>query len=219
MPRPGGTGRDRAGPVGAAAPGRAAVDPAGTTGTGAVAVALAARGREDSVARRSEATVLLDVLLVAAALSTALVSGLLLGFAVVAMPGLGTLDDRSFLRGFKAMDAMIQGRQPLFMLLWLGSVVSVVAAAAVGIGVLAGGPRAALVVSAALYLLGVQLPTVVVNIPLNDRVQAVDLDAATEEEVADLRRSFEPRWTRWNTARSAVGVVAAALLLVVVLVR
>lgn len=162
---------------------------------------------------------LLDVLLLAAALSTALVSGLLLGFAVVAMPGLATLDDRSFLRGFAAMDRVIQDRQPLFMLLWLGSIVAVVAATAVGVTTLDGADRVALVAASVLYLAGVQLPTVVVNIPLNDEVQAVDLDAASADEVAALRRRFEPRWTRWNAIRSVLGVTAAALLLVVALAR
>ena len=66
-------------------------------------------------------------MLVAAALC-ALVAGLLFTFAVVAMPGLAKLSDREFIRAFQVMDGVIQDRQPLFVVVWVGSVVALVAA-------------------------------------------------------------------------------------------
>jgi len=61
------------------------------------------------------------VVLVAAALC-GLVAGFLFGFAVVSMPGLENLSDREFIRAFQVMDRVIQDRQPLFMVVWVGSV-------------------------------------------------------------------------------------------------
>lgn len=155
-----------------------------------------------------------DIVVIVAALLCAMVTGLLFGFAVVAMPGIGTLPDRDFLRGFAAMDRVIQDRQPLFMVAWVGSVLAIAATALVGVVDLDGSERALAILAAAVYLLGVQLPTAAINIPLNNAVQALDLDALDDPALAVARRSFEARWNRWNAVRTALGTVATILLLV-----
>jgi uncharacterized membrane protein len=65
-----------------------------------------------------------EISLVLSALLCALVTGFVFAFASVVMPGIQTLDDRDFLRAFKAMDLVIQRNQPLFMLVWVGSVLA-----------------------------------------------------------------------------------------------
>lgn len=133
------------------------------------------------------------------------------------MPGINSLADREFVRVFQAMDGVIQNNQPLFMVAWVGSVLGLVATTAMGLFQLDGSALALLVVAAAVYLLGVQLPTAVINIPMNNRLQKVDVDTASEEELARERQAFEARWNKWNRIRTAFGVVAVALLLVVIL--
>ncbi len=159
----------------------------------------------------------LQIVAIAAALLCALVTGLLFGFVVVAMPGIGTLDDGAFLRGFQVMDRVIQDRQPLFMLTWIGSVVAVLATAALGIAELDGAELALALAAAAVYLLGVQLPTAAVNIPLNNAVQAIDPGAMDVASLRQARLAFEPRWNRWNAIRTAMGALATVLLLVLLL--
>lgn len=156
---------------------------------------------------------LFGLVLSIAALLCGLVSGLLLGFAIVAMPGLGTLGDRELLGGFRAMDKVIQDRQPVFMVVWLGSVLAVVGAVAIGWSQTTGGARALLLAGALIYLLGVQVPTATVNIPLNNRIQAIDPASMSSAELAEARGWFEARWNRWNAIRSFLGVGATALLL------
>lgn len=147
-----------------------------------------------------------------------LVAGLLFGFAVVAMPGLETLDDREFIRAFQVMDRVIQNNHPLFMLAWVGSVIAIVVTLVIGIVQLEdGGASSLIVAAAAVYLLGVQLPTALVNIPLNNRLQRVDVEGAEEESLARERAAFEDRWNRWNRIRTALAIVATALLLLVTL--
>ena len=48
------------------------------------------------------------------------------------------------------------------------------------------------------YLLGVQLPTAAINIPLNNKLQTMDIDAMDEAARREPRDEFEPRWSRWN---------------------
>lgn len=154
-----------------------------------------------------------DVLLTTATLLCSLVAGLLLAFAVVAMPGLGTLDDRDFLGAFRAMDRVIQDNNPVFMLVWAGSVVALVATAALGIAMAGGTVRILLLAAAATYLLGVQLPTITINVPLNNRLQALAVDTLDASEAATARAAFEARWNRSNLLRTVLSILVALLLL------
>lgn len=154
------------------------------------------------------------LLLGAATLTCALVTGLLGTFAVVVMPGLGGLDDRAYLRAFAVTDRVIQDNQPLFVVTWVGSVASLLAVTVAGIA--AGDMTVTLLLGAAtaFYLVGVQAPTMLVNVPLNNRLQAADLDAAPVQVVDDLRAAYEGPWTRWNRVRSVAGLIVVLLLLV-----
>lgn len=159
----------------------------------------------------------LNAVSLAAALLCGLVTGLLFGFVVVAMPGIGTLTDRDFLRSFAVMDRVIQNQQPLFMVVWIGSVLAVIATAVIALIDGDGSERTLAVASAAVYLLGVQVPTALINIPLNNALQALDLDSMDEPSLARARSEFEPRWNRWNAIRTGFGTVATVLLLVLLL--
>lgn len=160
----------------------------------------------------------MDVLpaaLIAATLLCSLVAGFLFAFAVVIMPGIGRLDDGGFIRSFQAMDGIIQANQPLFMVVWVGSVLFLIASAALGVAQLGGSARVILIVATLLYLVGVQLPTGAVNVPLNNALQTPDVDAMDDAARRQARAAFEPRWNRWNAIRTAVSIVVSALLLIV----
>lgn len=156
------------------------------------------------------------LVLMAAALLNALVAGFLFAFAGVVMPGIRTLEDRAFLRAFGAMDRVIQGNAPVFLLVWVGSVVSVVAAAALGFGRLDTAEWGMTVAATLTCLLGVQGPTGAVNVPLNNRLQALDLEALDDAALRAAREAFEPRWNRWNVIRTVMAMATSGLLLGVV---
>jgi uncharacterized membrane protein len=148
------------------------------------------------------------------ALFCSLVAGLVLTFAIVVMPGIKTLGDLDFLRSFKAMDRVIQNNHPIFMLVWIGSAVVLVASTVLGIWRLEGLDRILLIVACVIYIFGVQVPTVTINIPLNDQLQSLDLDAMPNSEVRATADNFESRWLRWNTIRTVVATLTTVLLLV-----
>lgn len=154
--------------------------------------------------------------LVLAAFLCSLVAGLLLAFAIVVMAGIRSLDDREFIRAFQVIDGVIQGNQPVFMIVWAGSVIALILAVALGFGHLDAMGRWLVVVSAAAYLLGVQLPTLAINIPLNNRLQSLDVDSMDERAHAAAREAFEGRWNHWNEIRTVVSCVVSLLLIVVV---
>ena len=159
----------------------------------------------------------MELIQVAVLLSTllcALVAGFVLGFAIVVMPGIRTLGDLDYLRSFKAMDGVIQNNQPVFMLVWLGSALALLASTLLGIWQLAGLDRALLIAACVIYIFGVQVPTVMFNIPLNNRLQSLDLDTVSEPELRAVTELFETRWLRWNSIRTIVATLTTVLLLV-----
>jgi uncharacterized membrane protein len=160
---------------------------------------------------------LFQALLMAATFLCSLVAGFLFAFAVVIMPGITSLDDSGFIRAFQVIDRVIQKNQPLFMFVWVGSALSLTAAAVIGFWALGGADRLILTVTALVYLLGVQLPTVAINIPLNNALQKVDPSTMSEATRKRARADFEPRWNRWNAVRTAGAILTSILLLILIL--
>ena len=74
------------------------------------------------------------LILVLATFLCSLVAGFLFAYAIVVMPGIGRLDDRAFIRAFQVTDGIIQNNQPVFVAVWLGSALALVAAAVLGWG-------------------------------------------------------------------------------------
>ena len=157
---------------------------------------------------------ILQIALVLATFLCSLVAGFLFAFALVVMPGIRSLNDREFIRAFQVMDRVIQNNQPLFMLVWVGSVVALVTSAVLGIGRLDGAGRLLIIFAALAYLLGVQLPTVTINIPLNNKLQTLDVDAMNATTQKAVREDFEPRWNLWNSIRTAFASLASGLLII-----
>ncbi len=154
-------------------------------------------------------TVLLSALL------CSLVAGLVFTFAIVVMPGIKNLEDLGYLESFKAMDRVIQDNQPVFMLVWLGSAVALLISTALGIWRLEGFDRILLVAACLIYLLGVHVPTITINIPLNNHLQSQDLKTMTAPELLETKARFESRWLRWNAIRTVLAILTTVLLLVI----
>lgn len=154
-----------------------------------------------------------EIVLILATLLCSLTAGFVLAFALVVMPGIGNLDDREFVRAFQVIDGVIQNGQPIFVLVWIGSVVALLTSIVLGVGQLDGAERLLIVFAALIYLLGVQLPTFTINVPLNNKLQALDVDAMNDATRKAAREDFEPRWILWNSIRTVLASLASALLI------
>ena len=67
----------------------------------------------------------LDISLFFSILLCALATGFILTYAIIVMPGLSKLDDKEFIKAFQVTDGIIQNNQPIFILIWVGSIISV----------------------------------------------------------------------------------------------
>ena len=155
-----------------------------------------------------------QIVLILATLLCSLIAGFLFAFAIIVMPGIKTLNDREFIRAFQVIDGVIQNNQPLFVAVWMGSVAASVVAAGLGFGQLDGTQRLLLIAAPIVYILGVQLSTFTINVPLNNRLQALNVDTMDEVALKAARMDFEPGWNRWNLVRTPFAGLVSVLLMI-----
>ena len=160
---------------------------------------------------------LTQIALLSATFLCSLVAGLLFAFAAVVMPGIRSLDDRGFIRAFQVIDRVIQNNQPLFLLVWVGSALSILAAAGLGSWALSGTDQLLLIAATLVYLLGVQLPTITVNVPLNNALKKLDVGQLSDSAAKQARAGFESRWNRSNVFRTICATVTSILLLLLLM--
>ena len=161
----------------------------------------------------------LEVSLICSILSCTLVTGFTLLYAVVIMPGLSKLDDKEFIKAFQVTDGVIQDNQPLFILIWLGSVISVVGAILSSI-ISVGLPEAWLIVFVGVvYLLGVQGITLSVHLPLNNHIKKINIEKTDHQTLSVERGKFETRWNFFNTIRTGISFLVSLTLLLVIALR
>ena len=152
--------------------------------------------------------------LILATFLCSLVAGFLFAYAIVVMPGIKSLSDRDFIRAFQATDRVIQNNQPLFVIVWVGSAVTLIASAIWGIERLDGLDLVLIAIATLAYLLGVQLSTIVIHLPLNNKLQTFDVDAMHETELELARSNFEPRWNASNLFRTSISSCVSVLLII-----
>ncbi|MEJ2710882.1 MAG: DUF1772 domain-containing protein [Anaerolineales bacterium] len=157
---------------------------------------------------------LFEIFLVLAAFLCSLVAGFLFAFAIVVMPGIKGLGNREYIRAFQVIDGVIQNNQPLFIVVWIGSIMALIIAAVFSIGRLDAIGYGVLALATLIYLLGVQLPTFAINIPLNNMLQSMDVDTMDGSAQEAARNIFEVRWNRWNVIRTVLSCLVSALLMV-----
>ncbi|MEO1590190.1 MAG: DUF1772 domain-containing protein [Cyanobacteria bacterium J06632_22] len=158
-----------------------------------------------------------QLVLILATLLCSLVAGFLFAFATVVMPGIKTLNDREFIRAFQRIDGVIQNNQPLFVAVWIGSVITSIVSAGLGFGQLEGVQRLLLISVPLIYIFGVQLSTFTINVPLNNRLQGMNVDAMDAGALKAARMGFEPEWNQWNLVRTPFAGLASVLLMILLL--
>lgn len=140
--------------------------------------------------------------LLAAVLSTGLVAGVMLAFAVSVMPALAAADDRTFVAVMRGANAAIL--TPWFLVPFVAAPLAglVAAAAHLPASARSGLPWAAAGLALGLVTLVV---TGVVNVPLNDALAAA---GPTPVDPAAVRAAFEQRWVVWNVVRTVTATLA-----------
>ena len=159
----------------------------------------------------------LEVSLILSILSCSLVTGFIFTYAVVVMPGFSKLNDKDFIRAFQVTDNIIQNNQPLFMLIWIGSILSVISTIVFSIFNINADYSIFIIVTGFFYLIGVQGLTISIHIPLNNNIQKIDVDKEDELKLKEVRKEFEIKWNYYNRIRTVVAFTVTTLLMLILL--
>ena len=135
------------------------------------------------------------------------------------MPGLSNLNDKEFIRAFQVTDAVIQNNQPIFMLTWIGSIVSLLSTILTSIISFGLSETWLVVLLSIFYLLGVQGITISIHIPLNNQIQKVLIDELNDNAITDERVNFERKWNFFNNIRTSISISVTLLLLIILSLR
>ncbi|WP_299184722.1 DUF1772 domain-containing protein [uncultured Aquimarina sp.] len=150
------------------------------------------------------------IVLMLGLLFTGLTAGLCFTWSNAVTPGIGRLDNLTFLRSFQSMNrAIINAR---FMIVFFGPVILLFANTylfkdnSISFWLF--------LAAAILFFVGIGLVTIFGNVPLNEVLDASNLETLSKIELHELRNKFEQPWNRWHTIRTVSSFSAFALLII-----
>ena len=146
---------------------------------------------------------------VAAAVGCALVAGLLFAFSTSVMPALRQRPAAEGIAVMQTINSTILN--PLFGLVFGGTTVLCLVLAVTAPFTTDESHATLRGIGSALYVVGVFVETMVVNVPMNNALDAVD---PAGDEGASYWRTYLRRWTAWNHVRALAGTAASAMLVV-----
>jgi uncharacterized membrane protein len=145
------------------------------------------------------------LLLVSATTGAGLVGGIFFAFSNFVMPALAQQPGTEGARAMQSINVTVLN--PLFFAVFFGTGV-IALAVALATPLAWSAPGAVLSwMAAALYLFGTLGVTMVLNVPLNDRLAS----AAPEGNLAQVWDHYLRAWTWWNHVRTIAALLAAAL--------
>ena len=152
-----------------------------------------------------------SIALIITTLFSGLIAGLFYAWSISVTPGIGRINDESYLSAFQSMNRAIIN--PLFIIAFMGLVVLLAYTAYSFYGT-PQTTRFRLTLSAAiLYIGGVMVITIAGNVPLNNNLEALKIDTMSADQMAAFRNGFENKWNTFNTIRT-VSSSASFLLLI-----
>ena len=161
----------------------------------------------------------LDFILIPSVILCALVTGFIFTYAIVVMPGFSKLSDKEFIKAFQVTDEVIQNNQPLFMITWIGSIISILSTIIVAIATTGLSNSWLIILVGVIYLLGVQGVTIVIHLPLNNHIQKMDIDKMTDKNLGEERRKFQKKWNFFNNIRTSVAFSVCVTLILILTMR
>lgn len=149
-----------------------------------------------------------------AAIGCGVMAGIYFAFSAFVMRALGVIPQPAGIAAMQSINEVIVSSA--FLPLFFGTTL-------VGVGLAGwslphwGEPgTSALVAGGAVYLFGMFVCTVGLNVPLNDALAAVDPSGL---EAASTWSDYLDRWTRWNHVRTVASAVASGLFIVAIAAR
>lgn len=151
-------------------------------------------------------------LLAITTLATALSAGTFFAFSVAINPAFSKLSDEEYITGMQAINRDIQN--PLFFLVFFGAAVLLPLTAYLFHRSGDGRTFKLLLAASVLYTIGTVGVTAAANVPLNERLDKVNVATSSTSERADQRSAYVSPWNAWHAVRTVTAVAALSAVIV-----
>jgi len=151
-------------------------------------------------------SVIVTVLLWAAALSSGIMAGVYFAFSGFIMQAFNKLSASQAVAVMNVINVTIV--RSVFMLLFFGSTIVSLILMIVAIFYWSETGSGIMMVAGAVYFIGMFICTAIFNVPLNNRLASLDPD---NENVHEIWSHYFRTWTNWNHLRAVSSLVTCAL--------
>jgi uncharacterized membrane protein len=158
-----------------------------------------------------------NIALLAAAFTTALIAGLFYGYSCSVNAGLGRLPDTGYLAAMQAINREILN--PLFFMSFMGTLILLPLATWLQYGHPVSLRFYLLLAATLVYGIGTFGVTIIGNVPMNNALDAFNIQAASAEEISQQRALFEKPWNKLHSIRTIANAIALILVLVACIVK
>jgi len=152
---------------------------------------------------------LLNILLIVAAVLSALIAGLFYAWSCSIIPGLTKLDGRTYITAMQSFNKAILN--PVFFLSFMGTLIMLPVATFAHFHQPMSVRFWLLFAATVLYVVGVFGITAFGNVPLNNMLATFDLSAASNEAINNVRERFETPWNSLHSIRTVASIVVLVL--------
>ena len=150
-----------------------------------------------------------NILLFLSVLLSALMMGLLYGYACSVNPGLGKLSDTEYLRAMQSINREIQNSY--FFISFMGTLI--VLPVTTWYCKSHASPACFYLMLAAtiIYIAGVIGVTAFGNIPLNNALDKFDISNSSPQQLAAQRMLFQSSWNKYHLIRTIASILTTSL--------
>jgi uncharacterized membrane protein len=143
---------------------------------------------------------------------TGLVAGLFYSWQCSVINGLAMLPNKEYLMAFQSMNKAILN--PVFFLSFMGSIILLPIAVFLFYRSGSTALLPYLLAATLIYAITVFGITVVCNVPLNEKLAAFNIQAASESQLQAMRTGFEIPWNKWHLIRTIASISAFITLII-----
>ncbi len=171
--------------------------------------------RPEAIRSTATGSVIRPLTLIAATLTTGLISGFFYAYACSVTLGLSLLPDEQYVEAMQAINATV--RNGVFAFSFFGAVLSLLVALVVHLTRPRSRHLLLVGLACVLYIGGGFMVTFLVNVPMNEEFARIG--EVTPSALAQIRADYEGPWNFWNWVRIIFSSVAFLTLIVACLAR
>ena len=158
-----------------------------------------------------------NIVLLAAAFTTALIAGLFYGYSCSVNAALGRLPDAGYLAAMQSINREILN--PLFFMSFMGTLILLPLSTWLQFSHPVSFRFYLLLAATLVYAVGTFGVTIMGNVPLNNALDAFNIQSASPEALHQQRELFEKPWNKLHSIRTITNAIALILVLIACIIK